>query len=117
MNKVIEAFATVHTDALYSGSYLYPEKHKEVIDKLTECGGTTLHEIFDHFVVHFVEANHDLEEHDEYGLYAMNPEWGIDISEHPRYEQMLEEMESYYAEEIVLPVVEQTLTLNGEDNE
>ena len=111
MNKIIEAFATVHADALYAGSYLYPEKRQEVINKLSEYGSTTLKEVYDDFVVHFVEGNYDLEGHDEYGLYAMNPEWGTDLSEHPRYEQMLEDMEDYYAAEIVLPVVEETLRL------
>ena len=113
-NQIVKAFATVHADALYSGSYLYPEKHQEVIDKLNEYDSYTLQEIFDDFVVHFVEGNYDLEGHDEYGLYAMNPEWGADLSEHPRYEELLEEMEDYYAAEIVLPVVEQTLALTAD---
>lgn len=111
IHKIIEAFATVHAQALYGESSLYPKKRQEVIDMLTYYNLKTPPEVYGNFIMHFVEGNYDLEDHDEYGLYAMNTDYGGDLSEHPKYEQMIEEMEDNYAKEIVLPVVEKTLGL------
>jgi hypothetical protein len=110
-NQIIEAFATAHADALYAGTDLHSQKRQEVIDGLQKYSPSNLKEVFDDFVVLFVQSNHDIEDHEEYGLYAMNPEWGGDLSEHPRYEEFLEEMEINYATEVILPVVEKTLGL------
>lgn len=109
MNNYIETLATVYANTLYGGFQSYSKKRQEVIDKLNEYSPTTEEKTFELFVELFVYANYDLECDDRYGIYACNPEIPGDISEHPHYESMVEQMEEDFAYEVILPTLNKTL--------
>jgi hypothetical protein len=110
MNNYIETLATVYADVLYRGFKSYSQKRQEVIDKLNQFNPSNQKDAFQLFVEFFVQGNYDLEGDDRYGLYARHPEIGYDISEHPKYESLLEQMEDDFAYEIILPMLNQTTT-------
>jgi len=109
MNNYIETLATVYANTLYGGFKSYSTKRQEVIDKLNEYNPLTEEKTFELFVELFVYGNRDLEEDDRYGIYPSNPEVHGDISEHPHYDFMIEQMEDDFAYEVILPMVNQTL--------